>query len=475
MGCNRKITVAPSLGMKMKKFIIVIALLLGHANIFAQSDNIDELPHSEVEQNRMISKARLILDEWGGDSNQLNLVSNLLTNVIRANPQNIDAHYENARYFLKSGFINFRNFKLGALENAESELNVVLQLKPNWGKAYVLLGQIKYLENDLNAAIEFFKKAERLGTDDNWLYIYWGNTLAEVNDFHGAEIKLRNAQVRTNLSTSEITGLNDALIKIYDRQRKFSEENKIYKEVLASAPHSAWNHGRYAEFLLFGLGQYDKAIAEAKEALSIMDYGAGHLILGTAQYAKWAQMKSVDPVAANEYFLQATENAPDLKWVFPRVGASVDASPALQNLVLALIKNGASIDMTDDKGDTAFTLAAGTGNIKAMVWLANHGANINYSHDPVPSALFYAIHIKDFRTINALIALKADLNLLSRFGTTSLMDAAIGGDEQIVKKLVASGADWGATMNSKTAEDLARDAGNQSIAAYLHSLNKVKK
>lgn len=428
-------------GEFMKNIIFTIALLFGCLSVPAQSANLHTQIFSETELNQMTLKAGKLIDEWDGRGEQLDQASDLLVKVLQSNPKHLEAHFERARYFIASGYINFRNYKPGALNNAAHELQLTLLQDPTWGKAYVLLGNIRYLENDLSSAIKLFKKAEAIGTDYKWLYINWGNTLIALNDWSEAEVKLNKARARKDLSQRELSGLYEGLINVYIGQRKFVKASRVYKDDLALNPNSAWKHGNYANFLLFKMGLPDEAIEEANKALQIMNYGQGRIILGAAQYAKWAQMKGNNQPLADEYFRDAQENVPNLAWVFPRVGASVDTGPVLQNLFQALMETGASIDMTDDKGDTAFTLAAAVGNIKAMKWLAGHGANINFTQQGVPSALEYAIKMQDYQTIDALIKLKADVNLKSKYsGVTPLMLAASLGYEQIARKLVKAGA-----------------------------------
>lgn len=458
----------------MKNAIFVLSLLFAGLSITAHSDELNSATLSNAEQDQMTVEAKKLIDDWGGSGNGMLQASALLDKVLQANPKNMEAHFERARYFISSGHINFRNFQPGALENASQELQLALQQNPNWGQAYVLLGHIQYLSGDSKKAIELLKKAEALGTDYKWLYINWGSVLTDLNDWRGAEIQLNKARARKDLSNQELSGLYEALINSYGRQGKIAEANQVYKDNLALNPNSAWSHGNYAEFLLLRRGLPDEAVAEANNALQIMDYGAGHVILGTAQYAKWAQLKEKNRTVAEEYLRHAQENAPSMAWVFPRVGMSVDAGPALQNLVKALIRTGVSIDTTDDNGDTAFTLAAASGNLKAMKWIAEHGANINFTLNGVPSALEYAINMQDQRTIDALIALKADVNQKNAYGMTPLMVAASQGSDQTAKKLVASGADWkvAAGTPARRAEDFAVDAGHKALASYLHDLDK---
>ncbi len=460
----------------MKYTIFVFALLFGSLSIGAQSSElIDKATLSDAEQDQMTAQAKKLIDDWGGSGSELSQASNLLAKVLRVNPKSTEAHFEMARYFLSSGHINFRNYQPGTLEKASGELNLALQQDPNWGKAYVLLGYIQYLKGDYKNAINLFKKAESLGTDYKWLYIDWGNALTELNDWSGAEIQLNKAKTRKDLSNSELSGLYQSLMNVYVRQRKIHEADKIFKANIALNPNSAWMHGNYADFLLLGRGRPDEAITEASKALKIMDYGMGRVCIGTAQYAMWAELKDKNRKAAKEYLRQAQQNAPEMAWVFPRVGMSVDAGPALQKLAKALMQTGVSIDTTDDNGDTAFTLAAASGNVKAMQWLAKHGANINYMKDPVPSPLAYAIELNDQRTIAALVALRVDVNRGNSYGISPLMLAASKGFEPIVKTLIASGANWNAIVSmsdKRRAEDFALAAGHKSVADYLHSLDR---
>lgn len=450
----------------MKNIIAAITLLSWCISSAAETDQLSQAL-TEAEQNIMTLKAEQLIDSWNG--NNLNQASDILSRVLQANPKNKEAHFERARFLIQSGHINYRNFQPGTLSNAAKELEYAIKQDPSWGKAYVLLGHVQYLGGNPTYAIELFKKAEALNTDYKWLYINWGNALVDINDFSGAEIKLTKAKARNDLTVNELSGLNEALINVYSRQGKIDNADQVYKDNINLNPNPAWAHGNYADFLLLSKGLPDASIEEANKALKIMDYGMGHIILGRAQYAKWAQLANIDPTTADKYYVNAQKNAPNLAWVLPLIGMSVDKGPVLENTVLALIKKGVSIDITDNNGDTAFILASGIGNVKAMNWLAQHGANINV-HSERPSALMYAISKNNLLVVRALMSLKVDVNLVDTKGLTPLMIAAYKGNKEIIDLLLTSGAD--PSLKSKinfTAADYAMNAGRDDLANYIRN------
>lgn len=110
--------------------------------------------------------------------------------------------------------------------------------------------------------------------------------------------------------------------------------------------------------------------------------------------------------------------------------------------IRALIENGGEVDSKDEYGQTALMLAA--------------------------------MHGRD-EAVELLIAAGADLDVTAKYGLTALMLAVVNHHDPIARSLAAAGADLspkgsGAPgFHGKTAKDLARDNGQDGLAAFLEN------
>lgn len=362
---------------------------------------------SPPEQDQLVSAAKTKLDEWGGQGEMLDEAVGKLRQVLRDNPKHVQAHIEMARYYMKSGYINFRNFEPGALDRAEQEIRLALQADPNSANAYVLLGHVYHNRRRPQQAVEALQRAETIGTDNPWLDLNWADALMEMEQWKTAEERLCKAEARfandKNPPRGAMISLYEKMVFVYEHQGSKEAADGAYRKAIAINPTAAWTHGNYADFLLFRLGNPDAAIEEASKALSLMNYGAARATLAAAQYAKWVQLKKQQPAKAAEYSKLMQQNAFGLSWIMPQAGKSVDAGPAIQDMVMALIERGVSIDARDEHGDTALTLAAYEGNLKAVNWLIQHGADVNVRENQGWTALSLAKYKRHVTIVETLL------------------------------------------------------------------------
>lgn len=118
---------------------------------------------------------------------------------------------------------------------------------------------------------------------------------------------------------------------------------------------------------------------------------------------------------------------------------------ALENLVRKQIKN---VNTFDSKGGTLLLAAAAAGNADAVQLLIHAGANIdlasNYTGD---TPLITALKNKQKVIIGILLAARADVNKINKYGQAPLILAIETGDQDIVRIILASGAVAGANSD----------------------------
>jgi Tfp pilus assembly protein PilF len=466
---------------------------------------------SPQQQDKLVSDAKMWLNEWSGEGEQLAKAKANLDRVLKANPRNVKARMEMARFHILSGHINYRNFQPGSLDKAAWELQYARQADPNSIDVEVLWAHVLYLRGSSREAVKVLQKVESRGAANPWLYQNWAQALMDLSQWSAAETQLRKAQAlyaKTDTQSLRVLrALHENLASVLAHQGKLDEADKEYRAVLTLDPGSAWAYGNYADFLLFRRARPDAAIAEAEKAIQLMNYGMAGLTLAAARYAKWAQLKREMPTKAAEYLVLAREGASDFSWIMPQAAKSVDAGPAIQAMVRELMALGVSIDTKDEHGDTGLTLAADMGNVKSIVLLIKYGANIEAAdndgrtamliaaykgHVEVVKALaarrakldardkygLTALHLaatnRDNEMVRELISLKTNVNVSTPQGYTPLMDAAQVGDERIVRHLLEAGANPNAVTKDtrQSAADLATARGHQALAEYIRAASR---
>jgi tetratricopeptide (TPR) repeat protein len=456
------------------------------------------------EQQKLVAEAKQWLDRGNYQA-----AGGILQKVLSANSSNVAARIEMARYYMLSGYINYRNYEPGATENALDQLRFALNAEPNSVRALVLLGFVHQRRGSPLQAIGALERAEKVGGDtDPFLYLNWANALIDLNRLADAEARLKRAEAllaATPVARAQI-GLHNAYTELYTAMGRLDEADKHYQAHLALVPRSPTAHGNYSTFLLFERGLPDAAIAEADTALQIADYGMGRLALATARYAKWAELKQKDPKRAAALFAAASADVRDPSRIMPQAASYAGSSPAMQKMVVELValgvpldakdehgdtgltlaaymgkqrsvevlaKMGASIDSRDEAGRTAFILAAGRGHVEVAKALQARGARIDAQDVVGKPALHHAVSIEHEAMVRALLAMKVSVNLTSNTGQTALMLAAAGGNQAIARLLLDAGADRSVTLvDKRTAADLADAGGHKELAGLLRTGGK---
>jgi Tfp pilus assembly protein PilF len=453
---------------------------------------------------KLVAEATNWLDEWPGQGDLLVKAEDNLRRVLKADPENASARIQMARYILNAGYISDRAFQPGAISRAEHELKLALEVDPNSADALLLLAHTYSLSGRSKEALKALKKAEAIGTKNPWLYVNWADALMQLNRLDEAETRLREAlaQLIGVPRRRPIRAMREKLADVYVSQRKLDDADREYQAALAADPTYAWVRGNYAGFLLFRRGMPDAAIAEAEKTIEMMDYGMVRMVLATARYAKWAEVKRRSPQQAAQYLASARAASSDFSWIMPQSAKSVSASPVIQNLVRELMTLGVPLDTKTRHGDTGLMIAAYLGDVESVAILLKLGADIEAA-DPAgytPLALaVYKGHIEvagalvarganvnsmgaqwgtplmiasineDKGMMAMLISLKADANITASDGSTPLFSVAHRGNEELVRLLLEAGADPSRrlTKTQQTAADIAMSQGHAAVAALI--------
>jgi len=133
------------------------------------------------------------------------------------------------------------------------------------------------------------------------------------------------------------------------------------------------------------------------------------------------------------------------------------------------LEAGMPADIEDKNGQNALMLAAFNGHTEIIKILVEEGVPINNKDKTGRTALIYASTGPYYKTVQFLINNNAEVNIFdTEEHFTALMFAASEGQLEVVKILLASGADlFLEDIDGDNAETFARQNEHLSVAQYL--------
>lgn len=144
------------------------------------------------------------------------------------------------------------------------------------------------------------------------------------------------------------------------------------------------------------------------------------------------------------------------------IHAAANMSPAAAGV---LLQGGADPALRNKVGDDALNYAALKGSLPIVQQLLARGVPVTRRQGWQP--LTYAVFGKQLPVFNALIEKGAEPNAVNPNGATALMFAAEQGQEDMVDRLLAAGADPTWTRNGESAVDWALKTQNTDIAEKI--------
>lgn len=141
--------------------------------------------------------------------------------------------------------------------------------------------------------------------------------------------------------------------------------------------------------------------------------------------------------------------------------------------VLGMLKAGVDPNVQNDKGNSPLIISASLGDTRSVQTLLAYRANVNAVNNEGNSALLYAARYNHPQTLLALFApltmqYRADVNQQNKRGETALYWAALKGYPSVVKILLAYDADKSLkTADGQTALDAAKRYRRTEIVQLL--------
>jgi tetratricopeptide (TPR) repeat protein len=462
-----------------------------------------------AEADRRVSRAHELLDRWGGSAEHLEEARQLLQSVLQAEPSQVQAHVEMARYELDTGADGWGRLRRDAAGRAGRQLAAAQKIDPDNTNVLVLLGKLREDVHHYPEAIAALDQAKALGTPNPWLYINYATTDAAMGRWEQSAASLRtlaSEKVHLDPLTDVMQGAVDsAWIKIHEHNQDNPALAAEYHRMIARSPCSACAHASYAGFLLAWRNDVDGAVDEANKANGLAE-GYGSDTLALANYVKWDQLRTHDPVAAQRFLEAAESSMPDrnrmVRYALPGLGRS----PLLQHLVASFVADGLSLDAADDEGYTALLCAISCGHPESVPWLLDHGAgvdtrqtydrstplveaafdndlssllllarrgaDINAGNRAGRTALWFAVYNDNEPMVRALLGMKVKADQTGEDHDTPLIQAARNGLTPIASLLLDAGANPNIHLGSLVAADFAETSGHADTATLIRSRMK---
>jgi ankyrin repeat protein len=168
---------------------------------------------------------------------------------------------------------------------------------------------------------------------------------------------------------------------------------------------------------------------------------------------------------------------PEIARIFVEHGAMLDIVEAsavgdVERLRELLAEDSSRANAFAPDGFTPLGLAAFFGHPEAVRLLLENGADPNLASANAQrvAPLHSAVAGGNVEIVRELVAVGADTRARQELGFSPLHGAAAAGSEEMVRLLLAHGADRNArTDGGKTAAEIARDRGNERIVELLRT------
>ncbi len=291
------------------------------------------------------------------------------------------------------------------------------------------------------------------------------------------------------------------LANIFDIQNyrgQFGQADLTLRKAIQLLPDHPGLRERYANFLIYRKGDWANGALQAREALVLRGSDQARSAEALALYMLWAQSYQASrqqpaQQAETERRLEAARKAwPDTDELFLYATSAEHTAPIAEAMLQAGLYTSAKGDYRDKDGDTPLgnailnygrSLMAGEDEearlppgLPAMTRLIERlladGANVNAFTSQGDSLLGAAVRSGDLQLVRKLLAAGANPHLPGRLGLTPLMAAASlqdgGKGMAMAELLLARGVDIAAYDRPKrSALHYAAGSGNTDLVALL--------
>ena len=273
-----------SAAMLMRRVLFSATLLVLVQAAYAQS----ALPALSNEDEQLVQLHRFL--DRGNNPAALDAAYEILEKLLVAHPNSARVHYGYARYHANKGYRSDNDsYAAGALEKALAEAEIAAQLDPTFAPSFIFSGHLNRRLGRVVEAQASLDRARELNPHDGWLHLYQ----AELYEDQG---KLAEAIQFASRSVNQHGPDNGSqwrayqgLLRLYCKQQDLVAADVIYDEAFKRYPNDAWVPANYAIFLIYNVGEFERAAALARQSLAMHSRPRVERTLGLALYGIWAE------------------------------------------------------------------------------------------------------------------------------------------------------------------------------------------
>jgi serine/threonine-protein kinase len=279
-------------------------------------------PPPATQDERDYAAAMDLVMTYDGVRKQLDDAEALLRAILARNPRSALAFAGLARLDFQRGARHGGDHDPALVAKSLDEANRAIALDPKLAEGYVSRGWAADESKDAAGAREAVATALRLDPLSPRALLLAARLSQDDGNLEGAEKTIRDLLSRP-IDPRFAANAFGELESVYFDEGDFDAAEAAYQKVIELNPGSAWAKGNYAEFLV-RKGDADGAIAMAKQALSLTQYGSVRRTLAEAHCAKGEALlwDSGDADGAQAAFASAA--AADAK--YGRIAYDVGAS-----------------------------------------------------------------------------------------------------------------------------------------------------
>jgi tetratricopeptide (TPR) repeat protein len=262
----------------------------------------------------LASQAEKILNGWTGEHETILQAEKLIEEALALDPDSGHAMVEKGRAILMSDPDSSR-YSPRQVQAAGTLFMRAAQLKPPYGRGFVLLGHLHTETGLLQDAARSLSEAERLVPNDPWLKLNWSAYYAARGQYEKQAQYAEEAIATGTTNPKALRAAYDIVLKSELTKGNRERADAIYARTAQRAQpqqDQAWARGNYARNVIMYFGDFDAGEKLAREALAIMDYGHARQTLSLALYGQWAQAAKdgKSPAEQEALFEAANRNDP---------------------------------------------------------------------------------------------------------------------------------------------------------------------
>ncbi|KDO22637.1 TKL protein kinase [Saprolegnia parasitica CBS 223.65] len=269
---------------------------------------------------------------------------------------------------------------------------------------------------------------------------------------HGAKMDAKNRDGHTPLQVAAARGLNDPIAQLLRHYPRIQDEDQLFDALREKRIPDAT---RILQNNFFHVNLRDSSETPLL-----------HLVVATQDLSLLQAF-----LAASSVLLQKPNLQIDAKDATGRTALAVAITCGTAEAAQTLYEAGASLDLVDTKGETAWHMAAAKGHMSILAMLLQETKDengIDVTNHNGESPLFVAATSGHADVVQCLLRANASPHVISQDGSTLLHAAAISGNMIVVHQIVQCGVNVDASdAMGRTPLHIAAEKAYDSVVKYL--------